>query len=74
MFFIKENAVIGAVWVHLGSLVYRRNERIYGIRNGSANEKGNNRIGEQNNFGHKTQKELADEIGVSTKQSLMPTG
>jgi len=43
-------------------------ERINGVRSGSANEKGNNRIGEQNNFGHKTQKELADEIGVSSQQ------
>lgn len=45
-------------------------ERIKGIRKGSANEKGNNRIGEGNNFSHQTtsQKDLAEEIGLDERQ------
>ncbi|OLS37924.1 hypothetical protein BTR22_05285 [Alkalihalophilus pseudofirmus] len=43
-------------------------ERIYGIRNGSANSKGLS-IGEGNNSSHdKTQKDLATEIGLDVKQ------
>lgn len=41
-------------------------ERLYGIRNGSANEKGNNRIGEPNNSVHqKSQSDLAAQMGIS---------
>lgn len=40
-------------------------ERIYGIRQGSANGKGDNRIGEQNNSAdQKTQKDLAEQMGL----------
>lgn len=43
-------------------------ERIYGIRKGSSNMKGLN-IGEGNNSSHnKTQKDLANELGLDTKQ------
>ena len=42
-------------------------ERIYGIRNGSANEKGNNRIGERPNVSDKTQSDLAEDLGVDKK-------
>ena len=43
-------------------------ERIYGIRNGSANEKGNNRIGDRNNFcDQMTQEDLAGQLGITTK-------
>ena len=42
-------------------------ERIYGVRDGSANEKGNNRIGETNNSGDQiTQEDLAKQLGIST--------
>ena len=41
-------------------------ERIYGIRNGSANEKGTNRIGEPNNsVDQKSQFDLATQMGIS---------
>ena len=44
-------------------------ERIYGVRNGSANEKGDNRIGEGTKFrDQKTQEDLAEELDMSTKQ------
>ena len=44
-------------------------ERILGIRNGSANEKGNNRIGDGNNFHDKTtQADLAEKLKVSQRQ------
>jgi len=44
-------------------------ERIYGIRQGSANGKGDNRIGEQDNLAdQKTQGELADQVGISKQQ------
>ena len=44
-------------------------ERIYGIRNGSTNEKGNNRIGHQNYFGDQiTQKDLADKFELTDQQ------
>ena len=39
---------------------------MYGIRNGSANEKGNNRIGEPNNsVDQKSQSDLAAQMGIS---------
>lgn len=41
-------------------------ERLYGIRNGSANEKGNNRIGEPNSSNdQKSQSDLAAQMGIS---------
>lgn len=41
-------------------------ERLYGIRNGSANEKGNNRIGEPNSSDdQKSQSDLAAQMGIS---------
>lgn len=41
-------------------------ERLYGIRNGSADEKGNNRIGEPNNsVDQKSQSDLAAQMGIS---------
>lgn len=43
-------------------------ERIEGVRQGSANEKGDNRIGQGHNVPHKTQEDLADEFGISLKQ------
>lgn len=44
-------------------------DRIYGVRNGSANEKGNNRIGQVQNAPHqKTQTDIATEIGISVDQ------
>ena len=43
-------------------------ERIKGIRNGSANEKGNNRIGDGQNVPHQTnQSDLAEELNISPK-------
>ena len=39
---------------------------MYGIRNGSANEKGDNRIGEPNNsVDQRTQSDLAAQMGMS---------
>ena len=44
-------------------------ERIYGVRNGSANEKGDNRISQSDNLTHqKTQVDLANDIGISKQQ------
>lgn len=41
-------------------------ERLYGIREGSLNEKGNNRIGEPNNSVDQiTQSDLATQLGIS---------
>lgn len=42
-------------------------ERIYGVRDGSSNEKGNNRIGEPQNADDQiTQSDLASQLGIST--------
>lgn len=45
-------------------------ERIKGVRQGSANEKGNNRIGDGQNDHHQTvsQSDLANEIGLKPRQ------
>jgi len=41
-------------------------ERLYGIREGSLNEKGNNRIGEPNNSVDQiTQSDIAAKLGIS---------
>lgn len=41
-------------------------ERLYGVRVGSLNEKGNNRIGEPNNSDDQiTQADLASQLGIS---------
>lgn len=52
--------------VKLGRCV-KELERIYGIRNGSFNKKGNNRIGEPNNSGDQmTQEDMASQLEIST--------
>lgn len=45
-------------------------ERIKGVRQGSANEKGNNRIGDRDNLNDQTisQKDLAEELNISQRQ------
>ena len=43
-------------------------ERILGIRDGSANKKGNNRIGDEHNVPHQTQEDLAEQLRMSTLQ------
>lgn len=44
-------------------------ERIKGIRQGSSNEKGNNRIGQQDNLTHQySQKDMADELHITRQQ------
>lgn len=44
-------------------------ERIAGVREGSANEKGNNRIGQaQNELHQQTAEELAESYGISLSQ------
>ncbi len=43
-------------------------ERISGIRQGSANEKGNNKIGDGHNVHDKTQSDLAEQLKMSQKQ------
>ncbi|MNW30379.1 hypothetical protein D3C74_72650 [compost metagenome] len=48
-------------------------ERIYGVRDGSANLEGNNQhtyeIGDQNNFGQqKTRADIAQELNITTQQ------
>ncbi|MDY2728558.1 MAG: hypothetical protein SOV35_00550 [Clostridium sp.] len=44
-------------------------ERIKGIRNGSANEKGNNRIGDRKNFADQfSQNDLSEDLGLTTRQ------
>ena len=50
----------------------RELERIYGIRQGSVNEKGVNQyVGDKNNFGHqKSQSDLAKELNISDQQLL----
>lgn len=46
-------------------------ERIYGIREGSANQKGNNRIGEPKNSDDQlTQSDIAEMIGISVLDIL----
>ena len=39
-----------------------------GIRDGSANKKGNNRIGDEHNVPHQTQEDLAEQLRMSTLQ------
>lgn len=49
---------------------FKELERIYGVRYGSANEKGNNRIGESNNFTDQmTESDLAEQYGL-TRQTV----
>ncbi|HAK43133.1 MAG TPA: hypothetical protein DCM59_11125 [Clostridium sp.] len=44
-------------------------ERIYGIRQGSANEKGDNKIGDRHNVVDQfTQEDLAENIGITPRQ------
>lgn len=65
---IRQRGVGNTNAVKLGRCI-KELERIYGVRNGSANEKGDNRIGEGTKFrDQKTQEDLAEELDMSTKQ------
>ena len=65
---IRQRGVGNTNAVKLGRCI-KELERIYGVRNGSANEKGDNRIGEGTKFrDQKTQENLAEELDMSTKQ------
>jgi hypothetical protein len=62
---IRQRGVGNPNPVKLGRCI-KELERIYGIREGSTNKKGNNRIGDEKVFRHQsTQEQLADIIGVS---------
>ena len=62
---IRQRGDIGGSAKKVG-LRIKELERIYGIRNGSTNEKGNNRLGEPNNSADKkSQSDLAAEFGIS---------
>ena len=43
-------------------------ERIAGVRQGAANEKGNNRIGDRTQFQHETQADIAEKFDMSQRQ------
>ena len=62
---IRQRGDVGGSAKKVGKRI-KELERIYGIRNGSANEKGNNRIGEPNNsVDQKSQHDLATQMGIS---------
>lgn len=62
---VRQRGNIGGSAKKMGRIA-KELERLYGVRNGSANETGNNRIGEPNNSADKsTQKYIADIMGVS---------
>lgn len=62
---IRRRGEIGGSAKKVGKRI-KELERLYGIRNGSANEKGNNRIGDPNNsVDKKTQEDLATQMGMS---------
>ena len=62
---IRRRGEIGGSAKKVGKRI-KELERLYGIRNGSANEKGNNRIGEPNNsVDQKSQSDLAAQMGIS---------
>ena len=71
---IRQRGIGNPNAVKLGRCI-KELERIYGIREGSFNEKGNNRIGDTNNFNDqsknvpKTEKELAEQLGI-TQQTI----
>ena len=62
---IRQRGNVGGSAKKVGKRI-KELERIYGIRNGSANEKGNNRIGEPNNsVDQKSRSDLATQMGIS---------
>ena len=62
---IRRRGEIGGSAKKVGKRI-KELERLYGIRNGSANEKGDNRIGEPNNsVDQRTQSDLAAQMGMS---------
>lgn len=66
---VKQRGEVGGSAKKIGMRI-KELERIYGIRNGSFNEKGNNRIGDQNNFGDQmSQQDLAAKLNM-TDQTL----
>lgn len=62
---IRQRGDIGGSAKKVGRRI-KELERLYGIRDGSFNAKGNNRIGEQNNsVDNVTQSDLATQLGIS---------
>lgn len=62
---IRRRGEIGGSAKKVGKRI-KELERLYGIRSGSVNEKGNNRIGEPNNsVDQKSQSDLAAQMGIS---------
>lgn len=62
---IRQRGDVGGSAKKVGKRI-KELERIYGVREGSLNEKGNNRIGEPNNSGDQiTQSDIAAQMGIS---------
>lgn len=62
---IRQRGDVGGSAKKVGKRI-KELERIYGVRDGSLNEKGNNRIGEPNNLGDQiTQSDIAAQMGIS---------
>lgn len=62
---VRQRGDIGGSAKKVGKRI-KELERIYGIRDGSCNEKGNNRIGEPNNSVDKiSQSDIASQMGIS---------
>ena len=62
---IRQRGDIGGSAKKVGRRI-KELERLYGVRDGSSNEKGNNRIGEPNNsVDNVTQSDLAAKLGMS---------
>lgn len=62
---IRQRGDVGGSSKKVGKRI-KELERIYGVREGSLNEKGNNRIGEPNNSGDQiTQSDIAAQMGIS---------
>lgn len=62
---IRRRGDVGGSAKKMG-LRIRELERLYGVREGSSNERGNNRIGEPNNSADKrTQSDIASQMGIS---------
>lgn len=62
---IRQRGDVGGSAKKVGKRI-KELERIYGVREGSSNEKGNNRIGEPNNSGDQiTQSDIAAQMGIS---------
>lgn len=63
---LKQTSVNVAMSGGSAKKVGKRIKEIYGVREGSLNEKGNNRIGEPNNSGDQiTQSDIAAQMGIS---------